>query len=155
MQPALDVCRIWLFACAAEVNKEAGAGGAGLAERGRWSFGNFDGTVEEIFPGSKELDLRAEGALGEVVRGVGIEAEVAVEEIRVGVVVKLAAAQAALQADGSDGWAGCAQIERGQIAGDFRNPIAEVLRAARDYGVRILVAAVDREPGARRKLVIQ
>ena len=110
-----------LFASAAEVNGEAGAGGARLAERGRRSFGDFDGAVEEIFAGGKELET-----LAEVVRGVGVEAEVAVEKIGVGVVVKLAAAQAALQADGSERRPGCAQVERGQVARDFRNPIAEI-----------------------------
>ena len=38
----------------------------------------------------------------EVVRGVGVEAEVAVEQIGVGVVVELAAAQAALQAESAE-----------------------------------------------------
>ena len=86
----------------AEVNEESGTGGAGLAERGRRSFGNFDGAVEKIFSGGEHFDLRSEQALAEVVRGVGIEAEVAVQQIGVGVVVKLAAAQAALQAERSD-----------------------------------------------------
>ena len=146
---------IGLFACAAEVNEEAGASSAGLAERGRRRPGNFDGAVEEIFAGGEELELRAECALAEIVRGVGIEAEVAVEEIGVGVVVKLTAAEAALEAKGSERRTGGAQVKRGQIAGDFRNPIAEVLRAARDHGVRVLVAAVDGEPGAGREFEIQ
>ncbi len=96
-----------LLSWVAEANEESSAGGARLSERGRWSFGNFDGAVEKIFAGGEELDLRAgealsEQALAEGVRGVGVEAEVAVEQIGVGVVVKLAAAQAALQAEGSD-----------------------------------------------------
>ena len=81
------------------MNEESGAGGARLAERGGWSFGDFDGAVEEIFAGGEYFHLRAAWALGEFVRGVGVEAEVAVEEIGVGVVVKLAAAEAALQAE--------------------------------------------------------
>ena len=121
--------RFGLFRGVAEVNEESGAGGAGLAERGRWSFGNFDGAVEEIFAGGEEFDLRAERALAEGVRGVGVEAEVAVEQIGVGIVVKLTAAETALEADGSDGRPGCAQVERGQVAGNFGNPFAEVLRA--------------------------
>ena len=89
----------------------------------------------------------------EVVGGVGVEAEVAVQEIGVGVVVKLAAAETALEADGSERRAGCAEIESGHVAGDLGNPIAEILRAARDHSVGILIAAVDNErrAGAERR----
>jgi hypothetical protein len=41
----------------AEVDKESGAGGARLAERGGGGFGDFDGTVEEIFAGGEDFDL--------------------------------------------------------------------------------------------------
>ena len=130
------------------MNKEADARGAGLAERGGGGFGDLDGTVEEVFAGGEDFDLRAEEAFAErtpreVVRGVGVEAEVAVEQIGVGVVVELAAAEAAFEAEGSEARAGGAEIERGHVARDFGNPVAQILRAARDDGVRVLVAAVD------------
>src|ERR1700677_484179 len=100
------------------MNKEAGAGGARLAERGGGGFGDFDGRVEKIFAGGEDFDLRAEEAFAEqtpreIVRGVGVEAEVAVEEIGVGVVVKLAAAEAGFKADGSEARARCTQVEVG------------------------------------------
>jgi len=46
-----------LFAVAAEVDKKTGAGGARLTERGRWSLGDFDGTVEQIFSGGEEFEM--------------------------------------------------------------------------------------------------
>ena len=103
----------WLYSRSArpEVNEEAGAGGAGLAEGGAWGFWRPRWTVEEIFAGGEDFDLRAKEAFAErapreVVRGVGVEAEVAVEEIGVGVVVELAAAEAAFEAEGSEARAG-------------------------------------------------
>ncbi len=48
-----------LVGSVAEVDEESGAGGARLAQRGGRGFGNFDGAVEKIFAGGKELDLRA------------------------------------------------------------------------------------------------
>ena len=83
-----------LMRAIAEAELEAEAGGARRGEGGGWGFGDFDLAVEEVFAGGEEFE-----ALAEVVRGIGVEAEVAVEEIGVGVVVELAAAQAALQAE--------------------------------------------------------
>ena len=92
----------------------------------------------------------------EVVRGVGVEAEIAGEQIGVGIVVILAAAQAAFEAERSEPRARGAQIERGHVARDFGNPIAvDRMRAARDDGVRVLIAAIDREPGHGRELVVE
>ena len=70
-------------------------------------------------------------ALAEVVRGVGVEAEVAVEQISVGVVVKLAAAEPALQAERS---------ERGREARRFS---VAMLRAT--SGIQLPRSCVPRE----------
>ena len=96
--------------------------------------------VEQIFAGSEELN-----SFAEIVRPVRIELEEAVQQKRVRVVVKLAAAQcgsadSAVPSFGREG----AQIERRHIVRHFRNPVAQVKRAARNRGVRVLVAAIER-----------
>ena len=118
MEPGRERAR---HPCATEVDEESGAGGARLAERGRRSFGNFDGAVEEIFAGGKELE-----SLAEVVRGVGVEAEVAVEKIGVGVVVKLVAAQTALQTKGPERRRDARRLSVARLRATSGNPIAEI-----------------------------
>ena len=85
---------------------------------------------------------KSSNALAEVVRGVGVEAEVAVEQEGIGIVVELAATQAALQAEGAEPWFEGAEVQRGHVARDFGNPVAKILRAAADGGVGVLIAAI-------------
>ena len=121
-----------------ELDLEAESGGARRSEGGGWGFGDFDLAVEEVFAGGKKSE-----ALADVVRGVGVKAEVAVEQKDVGIVVVLASAQAALQAECADLWTEGTQVEGGHVASDFGDPVAEVMRAAADGGLRVLIAAVD------------
>jgi len=59
---------------AAEVDLEAYTRNARRSERCGGRLGNFDGAVEKVFAGSKELEAAAE-----IVGGVGVETEVAVQ----------------------------------------------------------------------------
>ena len=47
------------------------------------------------------------------------------------------------------------EIERGHVARDFGNPVGVVLRTAGDNGMRVLIAAIEREPVLRRKFEIE
>ena len=58
-------------------------------------------------------------------RGVGVEAEVAVEQKEIGVVVVLVSAEPALQAERAEARLVGAEIQRGHVARDFGNPVAE------------------------------
>ena len=78
---------------AAQAHRESGARHARLAQRGCRRFRYFDGAVKQIFARGKDRD-----AMTKVMRGVGIEPEVAVQQIRIRIVVVHAAAHAALQA---------------------------------------------------------
>ena len=77
------------------------------------------------------------------------------QQVGIGIVVKHAAAKAALQAERAPARAACAQVERGHVACNFGNPVADVLRAACDRGARVLVAAVGAEKPPRRELEIK
>ena len=107
---------------AIEAELKADAGDARHAQRGGGSLGDFDVAIEEIFAGGKDLDSRAE-----IVGRVGIHAEVSVQQVGVGIIVELVAAEAAFQTQRAPFGFGGAEIERCHVARDFGNPIAEIL----------------------------
>src|SRR5579862_669879 len=134
----------------AQLDQEPCARDARLSQRRCRRFAHFDIAIEKIFAGSKELQ-----ALPNVVGGVSVEAEEAVQQVGVGVIVVLPAAHAALQAQCADAGTEGAQIQGGEIARNLGNPVAEILGAPCNGGVRELIAAVDRQPAPRREFEIK
>ena len=82
-------------------------------------------------------------------RGIGIQAEVSVQEVGIGVVVELASAEPALQAERSETRPEGAQVQRGHVARHLGNPVAHSAVSCLflgHRGVGVLVAAIDGQP---------
>ncbi len=128
----------------AQMEEKADAGGLGSAEGQGGGAADFDSPVEEVFAGGEEFE-----AVADVVGGVGVEAEVAVKQVGVCVVVELAAAHAGLEAEESELWAEGAKLGGAHVVGDLGDPVADevgLLGILGDGGVGVLVAGLEGEP---------
>ena len=73
----------------------------------------------------------------------------------IGCIVKLPATQTALQVEYPNPLIVGARIQRGHVAGNLGNPVAQVFAALGDNRMRILVSAVDGQPTVGRKRKVQ
>src|SRR5580692_4356231 len=93
--------------------------------------------------------------MADVVRGVGIETKVSMQEKEVRVVIELVTAEPALQTQRADGRFVRVQIQGGHVAGDFGNPVVEILRSTGNGCMCVLIPAVERQPVLRREFKIE
>ena len=82
--------------------------------------------------------------MADVARRIGIETKISVQQEKVRVVIELVTAEPALQTQRAEDRFVGAKVQCGHVACDFGDPIAKVLRAARDGGMCILIATIDR-----------
>src|SRR5579872_6260236 len=93
--------------------------------------------------------------MADVARCVCVETEVAMEQEETGIVVKLMAAEPALKAQSANGRLVGVEIQRGHVASNFRNPVAEIDGATGHGRMRILIAAIEGEPMPGREFEIE
>ena len=101
------------------------------------------GRLKRFSPAAK-ISIR----LAEVVRGVGVETEVAVQEIGVGVVVELRPLRRLCRLRVPSDGRKARRLSVAMLRATSGIQLPRSCGAARDHGVRVLVAAVDGEPAS-------
>ena len=117
------------------------------SQRSGGRLGVFNLAVEQIFSRREELQ-----SLAEVVRGIGVQAKVSVQQKSISIVIKLASAQPSLQTQCSQRGLNARTfiVVRLRATSGIQLPKRRLLIIFRYGSVCILVAALDGQPAHRR-----